>query len=120
ADDRLVRRAVLARHVPCLARASDTDALALADGVERKADVLADRAAFGIDDRTGHFGQIAVQELPEGTLADEADAGRVLLCVVRQPRLEGDAAHLGLINFAYREHHARKLFLRQPMQEVAL
>ena len=78
------------------------------------------RLPFGVDDRPRRPRQVAVEELAERPLADEADAGRVLLGVVRQPGLERDAPHLGLLQLADREHHARELLLRQAVQEIAL
>src|SRR6266849_10770365 len=89
----LVGRKLLGRDVPRLARASNADAFALADGVEGESDVLADRAALVVDDRPRHLRQVTVQELAERPLADEADAGRILLGVVRQTGFERDAAH---------------------------
>src|SRR5262249_46008980 len=95
-DDQLVRRQVLVRDIPGLARPTDADALALPDRVEGEADVLADRAALVVDDRPRRLGQVAVEELAERPLADEANAGRVLLRVVRQPRFQRDAAYFAL------------------------
>jgi hypothetical protein len=82
--------------------------------------VLADGPAFVVDHAPRRLRQIAVEEFPERPLADEADAGRILLGVVRQPGLEREAAHLGLLELAHREHRARQLFLRQAVQEVTL
>jgi hypothetical protein len=118
--DQLVRRQALLRDVPRLARAAEPDAAALAYGVEGEPDVLADPAAILVDDRPGGLRQVAVQELAERPLANEADAGRILLGVVRQPRLARDAAHVRLPQLAEREERARELRLGQAMQEVAL
>ena len=118
--EQLVGGKVLPRHVPGLARTTDADPLALADRIEGEPDVLAERAATFIDDRSRRLRQIAVEEFAERPLADEADAGRVLLGVVRQPRLECDAAHLAFLQLAHREQHAGELLLPQAMQEVTL
>src|SRR6185503_4748909 len=92
---------VLLRHVPGVARASglpaDADPLALADGIEREADMGSDAHALGRHDRPGLARQVAVEEFAERPLADEADAGRILLRVVRQSCLRGDAADLALV-----------------------
>src|SRR5688572_11254207 len=120
----LVRLEPLPGHVPRLPahlrQAADADALPLADGVERQADVLANRLALLIDNSSRSLRQVLIQELAERPLADEADAGGVLLRVVGQPRLERDATHLGLPEAADREQHARELLLRQAVQEIAL
>jgi hypothetical protein len=47
-------------------------------------------AAAVVLDRPGRVGEVAVEELAERPLADEADAGRVLLPRVRQADLGGD------------------------------
>src|SRR5688572_16170900 len=114
----LVLGDALLRDVPRLPRAADADALALPDGVEGKADVLTQRFATFINYSAGDLREVAVQELPERPLADEADAGRVLLRVVRQPGLEREAAHFAFLQLADREHDARELLLRQAVQEI--
>jgi hypothetical protein len=93
--------------------AAEADALALAERVEAQADVLADRAATVVLDRTRLVREIAVQELAERPLADEADAGRVLLLRVRQADLGGDPAHFGLRDLAERKQRLRELRLVQ-------
>src|SRR3954468_13946424 len=122
--DELVRPEPLLGDIPSFAvhlrHAADADALPLSDGVEGEADVLADHAPLRSLDRARRLRQVAVQEFAEGPLADEADAGRVLFGVVWQPRFERQAPHLGLLQLAEREHHARELLLVQAMQEVAL
>src|SRR4051794_9301896 len=95
--DQLVRREVLGRHIPRLASAAEADALPLADGVEGEPDVLADRAAAIVDHRARPLRQVAIQELAEGSFADEENAGRILLGMVRQARLERHAPHLGFL-----------------------
>src|SRR5690349_16446778 len=119
-DHELVRAKVLLRNVPGLAGSAQADALALPDGVEGEADVLPEGPTCLVDDRPGQLRQVAVQELPERPLADEADTGRVLLRVIWQSGLARDAAHFGLAQAAQREQYPRELLLRQPMQEVAL
>jgi hypothetical protein len=123
-DPQRVGRHVLARDVPGFAAAAllpaDADALALAQRVEGQADVLAHHAAVGAADRARRGRQVAVEELAERPLADEADAGRVFLLGVGQADLVGDAAHLALGQLAHRKQRLRELRLVQPMQEVAL
>ena len=109
-----------AARCTALLQSADADALALAKCVEAQAHVLADRAAAVVRDRTRRIREVAVQELAERPLADEADAGRIFLLRIRQADLGGDAAHLGLRQFADREPGFRELRLRQAMQEVAL
>src|SRR4051812_33575097 len=114
--DQLVRRQALFRDIPRLTRSAEADTLALADSVEGKPDVLAHRAAALVDDRTRRLRQVAVEEFAERPLADEADAGRILLGMVRQPGLRGDAPHFGLFQLAEREQYPRELRLVEPMQ----
>ena len=83
--------------------AAHADALALAERVEGKAHVLAHDRAVGNADRTGLGRQIAVEELAERTLADEADARAVLLLRGGETVFLGKFAHLRLENFAQRE-----------------
>ena len=79
-----------------------------------------DAHAFWRDDRPGLARQVAVEEFAERALADEADAGRILLRVVRQARLGRERPHLGLFQFPEGKKHPRKLRLVQPVQEIAL
>ena len=116
---------ILAGHEPgravgVVAPATDADALALTQGIEREPDVLAHLHAPVIDHRARFGGQIARQELAERAFADEADAGGVLLGGVGQADACGDLAHLGLGDARQREDGPRELILVQPVQEVAL
>ena len=63
---------------------------------------------------------VLAQELPEGTLADKADAGGILLGKVRQTGLLGQLSHGGLLQVSQRKQHARQLRLGEPMQKIAL
>lgn len=123
-DVERVRRDVLRGDEPRFAAAvlaaAEADALALAERIEREADVLADELAVRRLHRARFRRQIAVQEVAERPLADEADAGRILLLRVRQPDLRGDLAHLRLRDLAEREHRLRQLRLVQPVQEIRL
>src|SRR3954468_7100343 len=92
-DDELVRLDLLVGDVPGLARAAQTNPFALADGVEGEPDVLPYGLPFGRPDRSRFLRQVAVQKLPERPLTDEADAGRVLLRVIRQPGFPRKAAY---------------------------
>src|SRR5207244_5659427 len=118
--DQLVAANALPGAIPGFARPADADAFSLPDRVEGKTDVLADRVSILIDDRAGRLRQVTIQELAKWPLADEANPGRVLLGVVRQPGFLGHAAHLRLLEIAEREHHARELRLVEPVEEVAL
>ena len=107
-------------HAAVVLEAADADPLALAQRVERQADVLADGPAAIVLDRPGRADEVAIEELAERPLADEADAGRVLLSCVRQADLGGDPAYFGLRELADRKQGARQLRLAQAVQEVAL
>jgi len=124
ADPERIGGKILLRDEPRLARgvvaAAHTDALALAERIEGKAHVLAHDRAVGNADRTGLGRQIAVEELAERTLADEADARGVLLLRIGKLEVVGDAADLGLADFAHGEDHAGDLLLGEAVQEVAL
>ncbi len=122
--DQLVGRHVLLRDVPrrTITRLApaDADALALADRVEHQPDVLADDGSLGRAHKSGLARQITIEELSKRPLADETDAGRVLLRVHRQVGGLGKFAHPGLGELAQRKQHARELLLIEPVQEVAL
>src|SRR4051812_27996410 len=83
--------------------AADTQALPLAERVEAQALVLSNAATAFVLDRSRLLGDVPVEELPKRPLADEADAGRILLLRVGQSDLVGDAPHFGLAQFAHRE-----------------
>ncbi len=78
------------------------------------------RAALVVLNRPGRVGDVAVQKLPEGPLADKANARRIFLLGVGQANLGGDAAHLGLVQLAHGEQRFGQLRLRQAVQKVAL
>jgi len=83
--------------------------------------VLGDDAAVGrVEDLAGLRRQVAAEELAEVTLADEADAGRILLGMGRQADVTGDPAQVALFQVANREQGGGQLFLPQLVQEVAL
>ena len=81
-------------------QAADTQTLALTQGVKRQAYMLANGLALGVLDGARLFGDVAVQKLPEGPLANEANAGRVFLFGIRELHVLGNAAHLGLVQLA--------------------
>jgi len=83
--------------------AANAQALALAQRVKAQAHMLAQNAAAVVPDRAGRLGDVAVQKLAEGPLADEADAGGVLFPGVGQANLTGDAPYLGLAQLAHRK-----------------
>src|SRR6187431_2291838 len=128
-DDEDVAFEVLARHEPgrVLAGgvgpaldAADTQALPLAQGVEGQADMLPNAPTALVLDGAGLVAQVAVEEFAERPLADEADAGRILLRSNRQADLGSDAPHLGLLQFTDREQALAQLGLVQAVQEIAL
>src|SRR5882724_4413497 len=93
-DPQRVALQVLACHVPRIVvgsaalalvlDAADAEALALAERVEAQAHVPAEHTAAFIFNRPGLVAQVAVEELAERPLADEADAGGVFLRSNRQ------------------------------------
>ena len=100
--------------------AANAQARALAQCVERQADVLAQLAPPVIDDGAGFFADVAVQKVAKRALADKADASGVFLFGVGQGQLCGDAAHLGFAQVANRKQRLRQLRLVQPVQKIAL
>ncbi len=68
----------------------------------------------------GVLGQVLPQELRERPLADEADAGAVLLVGDGEPGLARDLAHLALRQLAERHQHVDEVGGRDGVQEVAL
>ena len=119
-DDELVRGDVLSGDVPREALPADAEALTLPDRVVHQSHVAPDDAAFGRDHVARFAREIAVQELPERTFADEADPGGILLRVVRQADAFGERADIALQPAAEREERARELLLVQAVQEIAL
>ena len=100
--------------------AAYAQALALAQRVKTQTHVFAQHAAFVVLDRARRLGDVAVKELSERPLADETDAGRVFLFGIGQADLVGDAAHLGLVQFADWEQRLGELGLIEPVQKVTL
>src|SRR5699024_10865688 len=76
--------------------------------------------AAGRVDRPGPGRQIPAQEFAEVALADEADAGGVLLGRGGQPRLAGDLPDPALVQLAERKAGGGKLLLAELVEEVAL
>src|SRR5690606_24842797 len=115
---------VLGDHVPGLfaeaAAATDLQALALAERVVEHARVAAPHLARRRPDLARPGRQVAGQEAAEIALADEADAGGVLLGRGRQAGRGGHRAHRVLFQPAQGEDRRRELFLPQLVQEIAL
>ena len=121
---------ILAGHVPGVVLAglvlvaldaADVQALPLADGVVHQALVLAEHASVVERADLARLGrQVAHQELAERALADEADAGGILLGRDMQAGPLGDLAHLALVHRAEREQRLRQLRLVEAVEEVAL
>src|SRR5258708_20472039 len=99
----LVRRHALLRHIPGLARPTETNAFPLTDRIEREPNMLPYGFSSLVHHRARLLFQISVEELAERPFADEADPGRVFLCVVRQAGLPRDAPHLGFLQLTDRE-----------------
>jgi len=99
-DHEHIAREVLAgdepwRVAPALA-AADAEPAALSERVALETAVPPDHlAVFGLD-RAGLRGQPAADEIAEGPLTDEADAGRIVLVCDRQTPVARDAPYLGL------------------------
>ncbi len=82
--------------------------------------MLPHSAAIVGADRARGGGQVTVEKLAERALADEADAGGVLLLCVGQADVGGQFSHLGLVQMTQRKQRARKLCLVEPVKEIAL
>src|SRR5690606_11220405 len=80
----------------------------------------AELAAVGVADRAWVRRQVAAEKLGERPLADEADAGAVLLLGHGQARGAGALADLGLGQVAEREQHVRELLGRDRVQKIGL
>jgi hypothetical protein len=116
-----IPRLVIAAVIGHALQAADAQSLALADGVIHQALMLPEQAiGIEIADVARRDRQIALQEFAERPLADEADAGRILLRGVRQAGIDRYAAHLALGQMTNRKQRARQLRLVQPVEEVAL
>ncbi len=123
-DQQRVAREILAGDEPWIVTGAlapaDTEPPALAERVALEAAVPPDHlAVFGLD-RAGLRGQPASDEIAEGPLADEADAGRIALVRDRQAPVARDAPHLGLGEAADRELAGSELRSIERVQEVAL
>src|SRR5690606_1519382 len=123
-DEQHVARHVLADHVPgrllAPAHAAELEAAALAQGEVEHAGVFAQHPALRIADLAAARRDVLREELAEIALADETDAGGVLLGRRRQARFGGQRAHLLLAQSTEREARRRQLLLAKQMQEVAL
>ncbi|MCY1510468.1 hypothetical protein D9M68_448460 [compost metagenome] len=82
--------------------------------------MAADDVAVDCLDLARLGGQVLLEEIGEAALADEADAGGVLLLRRGQAVLLGNRAHCRLFQFADREQGAGDLLAAHRMQEVAL
>src|SRR6185312_9191150 len=108
---------VLANHVPRrpagVVAAADAQAVALAQGVIHRplmrADAFAPRRAQFARARR----EVVGEETAEIALANEADAGGILLCRGGQPDLTGQAAYLRLFQRPDREQRGGQLPLVQ-------
>src|ERR1700682_3360177 len=91
-------------HVPWRRRrsrpAADSQARPLPKRVKSESAMIADDAAVGAFDGTRRLGQMPAQELIEGPLPDEADAGAVGFVVDRKPGRVRAFAHFLLAKVA--------------------
>src|SRR4029453_8717586 len=85
-----------------------------------QADVFADDRTVRCANRPRRHRQITTEKLSERTLADEADAGGIALCRVRQPDVMRDFPDLGFVQLTDRKQCVRELLLIEPMQKIAL
>src|SRR6185369_1538983 len=115
-DDERVARGRLRRDEPwkraAVARPAHTEPLPLPERVVRKAMMLADDFTAERFDRTRRSRQVSPEEVAEWTLADEADARRVLLRPRRNAFAPSDGAHVPLRELAQRKKDRRELLLR--------
>ena len=110
---------VLAHDIP--RAAAQAQALALPDGVEPVAAVLAQLApCLQLDDGAGTLAQVASDEVVIVNLAQEADTLAVTAMSIGQAHLLGDAAHLLLGHVAYGEHDMAQLLVGDLCQEIGL
>jgi len=83
--------------------------------------VFGNHAAVGrVEDLAGLGRQVAAEEFAEVALADETDAGGVLLGVGRQADVARDPAQVALFQVADREQGGCQLFLAQLGQKLRL
>ena len=124
ADDEGVVRRVFVEDVPRFftrpGDAADAQPLALADGVVHQADVFADPHALRGNHFAGLVFEVVGEEVAEGALADEADAGGVFFVVGNKSRVFGDAAHGAFCHAAQREQRFVELRRGDLAQKVAL
>ncbi len=103
-----------------VATSAESNALALTQGIKRQSHMFPHHVPFGRFHRPRMRRQVAVEKGAEGALTNETDAGRVFLAGIVQADRGGDAAYLGLGQFAHRKQGARELGLVESMQKVAL
>jgi len=99
-DQRIVRQVFCGnepRRLTGTATPADTDALALPDGVEHEAFVLADRDPVLGAYRTGVRGQERSKKFPEGAFPDKTDTGAVFLLADVQSVLTGNVPDGGFL-----------------------
>ncbi|MNT59228.1 hypothetical protein D3C72_1967210 [compost metagenome] len=82
--------------------------------------MLGQGAAPVVLNGAGRVADVAVQKFTKRPLADEADAGGILLLGIGQLDFFGNAAHLGLVQLTHREQRFGQLCLVQAVQKVAL
>ena len=82
--------------------------------------MAADDAAVRRAHLAGPGRQVLGEEAAEIALADEADAGGILLRGGGQPGRGGDPAHLALVQLAQREARGGQLRLPELVQEITL
>ena len=103
----------ISRTFGCVAQA-----LALAQGVERQSDVVADFTALFVDDGAGLVGDTAVEKISEWPLVNKANARRGFFLGVGQADIFGNAAHFGFVDPTDREKRFGQLRLRPRQEEL--
>src|SRR5690606_41353410 len=100
--------------------AADASALALSEAVVHEAHVGADPTAPVVLDIPGLGGEVLFEKILEPPLADEADAGAVLLGMGGEALGRGDPPHLGLLQLAHGEQGAGEGALLHGVEKIAL
>ena len=95
--------------------AANAQPLALPQRVKAQALVRTQHTPFCVFDRSGFFGDVAVQEVAERALANEANASGILLFGIRQADLISYATNLSFLQFTHGEQRFRQLSLVQTV-----
>src|SRR3970282_1553944 len=122
-DERIVVGAFggdIPRGVAEVFPAAEMQAVTLSERIERETAMGAEQLAVGRADRARRGRQVTTQEIRERPLADEANAGALLLAGHRDSRGSGKRADFGFEKVAERKDHVREILATHGVQEVAL